>query len=135
VEEKESEFKELWGDLIMPTYVYECKICQKREEHFFSISKAPAAMRCLTALNHWAVRIVTPIPFRMDKGRLYSNAFGRQFRNEKDQMDYAKHNGFVPVENASTESVEKWDTERAREREEKHYRSYQESVEWTLKNG
>ena len=115
----------------MPTYTYEDEATGERYEFVFPMGKAPDAIRHKFIENRWAKRIIAHAPgFKMDSGRLFSPAFNKEFRNEKDMRDYAKHNGFIPVENASAESMEQWDKANAVERETKLYKDIAESVQW-----
>jgi hypothetical protein len=119
----------------LPVYVYEDPRTGEQIEQVFSIhDEKPVAIRHPLIINKWYYRIITPVSFRMDKGRLFSPAFGKEFKNEKDERDYAKHHGFSPMDGASLESVEKDEKDAEREREKKLYAGFEESVQWSLKD-
>lgn len=83
-------------------------------------------------LNITAFPIITHAPsFRIDKGRHYSPAFGREFKSEKDLRDYAKSEGYIPVENASVESVEKASKAIQDQKQNEFYKSLAEPIEWS----
>lgn len=103
----------------MPIYVYREKTTGDVIEEYYPIGEAPAAIRHPVMFNRWYERVYTPLGIKIDKGTIYSPAFGKHFKNEKDQTDYAKHHGFTPVENASLESIHKWEADQEKDREKK----------------
>jgi hypothetical protein len=101
----------------MPVYVYRFR--DEIIEEYFPIGEAPAAIRHPLYFNRWYERYYTPLGLKVDKGEFFSPAFGKVFKNEKDQKDYAKHMGLVPLENASVDSVHKWEKQNEIDREKK----------------
>jgi hypothetical protein len=101
----------------LPIYVYRCG--DDIREEFFPVGEAPDCIRHPVLFNRYYERVFTPSAIKVDKGEFFSHAFGKKFKNEKDQRDYAKHNGFIEVGNASVESVHKWEESNANDREKK----------------
>lgn len=103
----------------MPIYVYRDPVDGTFFEEFYPIGEAPHSIRHPVFLNRWAERYYTPISINAKKelGSFYSPAFGKEFKNEREQKAYAKDLGMSPIENASLESVHTWESNNEKQRD------------------
>lgn len=122
----------------MPLYDFKCDFCKRTFELHFDMNSLPVATACRLCgtlkIQAWPM-ISAPRAIKIDQGRHYSVAFGKEFKNEKDLRDYAKHNGFEPLENASPESLERSSRVQQEIEKEKLYESMSEDLTWSNYNG
>jgi len=119
----------------MPRYDYQCDTCEYVEEIVADWENKPIGRLCKNCGQINFARAMKPIISRVrighiDSGRLQSVAFGKEFKNEKDMLHYAKHHGYEPLENASLESVQKSFTDYNKIKEDERLKNLSEGIEW-----
>lgn len=122
----------------MPLYDFKCDFCHGTFELFFPMNDKPVGTACRLCgtlkIQAWPV-ISAPKAIKIDQGRLYSVAFGREFKNEKDMNDYAKFNNCIPIENTPVETIHKLEAQHHENERKKMYQSLQEDLTWAEYNG
>ena len=106
----------------MPLYTFKCSSCTKQFEQVQKLADFTGSLSCPECYSDAKAIIVKGHGgFRMDKGRFYSPALGRQFKNERDMRDYAKFNGLIEVGDEPPEKLARASAQIQEEKQNKFY--------------
>lgn len=97
-------------------YEYQCNICKSKKEWFSSIKEKPEILLCSNCGIHSMYNIINFKGFhRVDEGRHFSIALGKEFKNGREKKAYAKDMGYIHVDNAKPEEMHKWRNQNKKE--------------------
>jgi len=117
----------------LPVYEFSCLVCKGTFDKFYKVDEKPLMTACdlCGVLNIRAVPIISPVRIgHIDQGRVNSVAFGREFKNERDMLQFAKSVGAEPIGDEPIENLEKNSRRQSEEKQEAFYKDLSEGIEW-----